>query len=97
MTIRVVIKRKDQIKELKVRSGLGLQAICAKSDTGIEFDCRAADCGICAIRVISGAENLSPTTVAEADFLQAMKADGDERLACQVRVFGDTQIEIDYL
>ena len=25
----------------------------------------------------------------EADFLKAMRADDDERLACQVRVFGD--------
>ena len=97
MTVRLVIRRKGEIREFHVRRGLGIQAVCAKSETGIEFDCRAADCGICVVKVISGAENLSPKTVTEADFLQAMKADEDERLACQIRVMGPAEIETDYL
>jgi ferredoxin len=97
MNVRLVIRRKGETREFDIRRGLGIQAVCAKAETGIEFDCRAADCGICAIKVISGAENLSPKTVREADFLQAMKADDDERLACQVRVLGDAEIEVDYL
>lgn len=97
MTVRLLIRRKETRLECNFRRGLGLQAVCAKEETGIEFDCRAADCGICAVKVISGSENLSPKTAAEADFLQAMKADDDERLACQVRVFGDVEIETDYL
>jgi ferredoxin len=95
--MKLLIRKKGDVKEFTVRQGLGLQAVCAKAETGIEFDCRAADCGICVIKVVSGAENLSPKTVPEADFLKAMKADDDERLACQVRVFGDAVIETDYL
>jgi ferredoxin len=95
--MKLLIRKKGDVQEFKVRDGLGLQAVCAKAETGIEFDCRAADCGICIIKIISGAENLSPKTVAEADFLKAMKADDDERLACQVRLFGDAVIETDYL
>jgi len=97
MTVRLLIRRKGEIREFNVRQGLGIQAVCARSETGIEFDCRAADCGICIVKVISGAENLSPKTVTEADFLQAMKADEDERLACQIRVMGPAEIETDYL
>jgi ferredoxin len=97
MNVRLVIRRKGETKKFDIRRGLGIQAVCAKAETGIEFDCRAADCGICAIKIISGAENLSPKTASEADFLQAMKADEDERLACQVRVLGDVEIEADYL
>jgi ferredoxin len=97
MNVRLVIRRKGETREFDIRRGLGIQAVCVKVETGIEFDCRAADCGICAIKIISGAENLSPKTASEADFLQAMKADEDERLACQVRVMGDVEIETDYL
>ena len=97
MTVRLLIRRKGETREFAVRRGLGIQAVCAKTETGIEFDCRAADCGICVIKVIAGAANLSPKTPSEADFLQAMKADEDERLACQVRLMGDAEIATDYL
>jgi ferredoxin len=97
MQAKLVIRRKDTTQILSVRSGMGFQAVCAKEKTGIEFDCRAADCGICNIRILRGADKLSPPTLKEADFLKAMRAAPDERLACQVRIFGDVEIEIDYL
>lgn len=97
MQAKLTIKSKDKVQNFNVRRGMGIQAICAKHATGIEYDCRKADCGICSIRVLSGAENLNPLGEREADFLKAMNADPDERLACQVRVFGDVSIEVDYL
>lgn len=90
--ISIHIHKGDHDHDLKLRKGLGLMAL--KSDL-IEYDCRKADCGICIIRVCKGAENLSPKTNAEEDFLKAMHASGDERLACQCRVFGDISIEVD--
>lgn len=96
--VRMTVKCKDKVKTYDVRSGLSFQAVSAKEpDLGIDYDCRAADCGICSIRVLSGAESLSKKTIGEADFLTAMRADPDERLSCQVRIFGDVDIEIDYL
>ena len=97
MKIDVVIKRGEVAQTISVRRGLGFQAICAKHSTGIEFDCRASDCGICAVKILSGQENLSPKTEAEADFLKAMKADDDERLACQARILGAVEVLVDYL
>lgn len=97
MTVKVTIRRGKETQTITARPGLGFQAICAKYKTGIDFDCRASDCGICAIKIISGAEALSPKTAAEEDFLRAMKADPDERLACQTRFLGDVEIAIDYL
>ena len=92
------VLRKGKLKYYQVRPGLSFQAVCAKhKDVGIDFDCRNADCGICAIRILSGAENLSKKTVREQDFLTAMRADPDERLSCQVRIFENVDIEIDYL
>lgn len=95
--ICVTIKSRTDTQVLSARKGLGFQAICANPDSKIEFDCRNADCGICAFKVVAGAEFLSPIGDAEKDFLAAMKADPDERLACQVRAFGDITILVDYL
>jgi ferredoxin len=97
MNVKLTIENQSEISELSIRMGLGFQAVCAKEQTGIEFDCREADCGICSIKIISGAENLSPKTIAEDDFLKAMKADPDERLACQVRILGPVRIALNYL
>jgi ferredoxin len=81
-------------KTLSLRRGLGLQALESRWPD-LEFDCRQADCGICIIRVRQGLDQLSPPTKREADFLQAMRAESDERLACQCRVFGDVELSID--
>jgi ferredoxin len=97
MTVEIKLRRGTDTQCLSVRKGLGLQAVCARYSTGIEFDCRKADCGICAVKVISGADQLTPKTPAEDDFLKAMRADDDERLACQVRVLGDVELLADYL
>jgi ferredoxin len=78
----------------ELRQGLGLQALCARHKTALEFDCRKADCGICLLRVEAGADALSPPTPAERDFLKAMRADPDERLACQCRVLGDVRLVV---
>ena len=97
MKARVTIKLTDSELALDVRRGLGFQAICAQQKSPIEFGCREADCGICSFKVLAGGENLSKPQLAERDFLQAIRADPDERLACQTRVLGDVSILIGYL
>lgn len=96
-SIVVKIWRKHKMTTYQLRKGLGLQALCARNETGIEYDCRKADCGICVIKIKNGQQNISEKTSAEADFLTAMRADDDERLACQLRMFGDVELETDYL
>lgn len=79
-----------------VRKGLGFQALCARhKEAPLEFDCREADCGICLIRVREGLENLGPHTKSEGDFLKAMRAEPNERLACQTRILGDCEVEVE--
>ena len=46
------------------------------------------------VRVIDGAENLSPMQDDERDFLETMAAEPEERLACQCRVSGDVRLEV---
>jgi ferredoxin len=90
--INVHIKKGSEQVDHALRKGLGLMALRSGI---IEYDCRKADCGICIVRVQEGADHLSPKTPAEADFLTAMRADPDERLACQCRVFGDVRLEVE--
>lgn len=93
-TVSVTLLHKGEGQSFSLRKGLGLQALSKQTDI-IEFDCREADCGICICRVKSGAEHLSAKTQREDDFLRAMRADTDERLACQCRAFGDVTLEVD--
>lgn len=92
--VPLTIHSGDTKLELPVRPGLGFLAVCLKHATPIEFDCKEADCGICLIEVESGLENLTPPTVAEADFLKAMHADPHERLACQCRIMGPVTVQV---
>ena len=90
----VQLAHKGEIRSCQLRKGLNLQALTEQTDW-LEFDCRKADCGICILKVRDGADFLSPPTAAEAYFLRAMRADSDERLACQCRVFGPVSLEIE--
>lgn len=94
-TATVTIESKTFKGSFALRKGLGVQSISAREKTPIEYDCRNADCGICIVKVKRGMDNLSPPTPAEADFLKAMHADPNERLACQCRVFGDVHLYVD--
>lgn len=89
-----IVKAKESLVYM-VRRGLGFQALGEREKTPLEFDCREADCGICLVKVTEGLENLSPPTFSERDFLKAMHADPDERLACQCRINGNVTVFID--
>lgn len=93
--VSIKITSKNQTETFELRKGLGFQALDAICKTPIEYDCRASDCGICIFRVTDGFENLSEPGPAEKDFLKAMGAGNDERLACQCRVLGDVTVSID--
>ncbi len=94
-TAQVKVEHRGETQEVRLRRGLGLQVLATRPGFPIEFDCRKSDCGICIVHVLQGMENLSPPTEREADFLRAMHADPDERLCCQVRVFGDCHLQMD--
>ncbi|MFJ8627128.1 2Fe-2S iron-sulfur cluster-binding protein [Kitasatospora sp. NPDC093550] len=56
----------------------------------ITFGCRSGKCGICAVRVVSGGDNLSPRTPNEERLFELLEMDDPAvRLACQSRAHGD--------
>ncbi|MEY4630896.1 MAG: hypothetical protein RIQ81_1016 [Pseudomonadota bacterium] len=81
-------------KTIDVADGYALIDMCEDHDTSILFGCRDGACGACMVKVISGAEKLSPMQDNEKDFLETMAARPDERLACQCKVYGDVTLEV---
>ena len=73
--------------------GTPLQAIADAAGADLTFGCRSGSCGTCRIRVLAGQEHCSAMTPEERDFLRGLDAPGDHRLACQVRVEGDMDLE----
>lgn len=81
-------------KVIDVVDNYALIDMCEDQDTSILFGCRDGACGACMIRVLDGADNLSPMEDHERDFLETMAAEANERLACQCKVRGDVKIEV---
>jgi ferredoxin len=81
-------------KTIDVVDGYALIDMCEDHDTSILFGCRDGACGACMVKVISGADKLSPMQDNEKDFLETMAARPDERLACQCKVYGDVTLEV---
>lgn len=64
---------------------------------GVRIDHRCggrAQCGTCRLRIVSGADRLSPIREREAAKLAKFGNKSDLRLACQTYAFGDVTIEI---
>jgi ferredoxin len=53
-------------------------------------------CGRCRVRVLAGAENLSPPTMIELRVAAQRGFATDERLACQAVVTGEVEITTSY-
>jgi len=51
-----------------------------------------ARCGTCLVTVVEGAEHLSEKGAAETRVLLALKANPDQRLACQTWAKGDVSV-----
>ena len=81
-------------KTIDVPSGYAMIDMCEDHDTSILFGCRDGACGACMVRVLDGADHLSPMKDDEKDFLETMAAEPNERLACQCKVFGDVTLEV---
>lgn len=73
---------------------VGASLLDLSEDLGmpLDSDCGGvAACNACRVRVLRGAENLSPRLPEEEPFLD----DPDQRLGCQARVLGDVIVRPD--
>ena len=72
-------------------AGTPLQAIADAAGADITFGCRSGSCGTCRVRVLSG--QCSAMASEERAFLAGIHAPPDQRLACQVSVEGNVELE----
>ena len=73
--------------------GTPLQDIADAGGADITFGCRSGSCGTCRVRILEGRRHCSGKDREERDFLAALGAPEDQRLACQVKVWGDVDVE----
>lgn len=83
----------QQKRILQIKEGIDLLRIPYLDTLApLKFGCRQGQCGACAIKIISGEENLSPKTKQEQETLNRLKLDS-QRLACQCAIKGDVVID----
>jgi ferredoxin len=80
-------------RSIQLREGTELVRIPHIDATApLKFGCGKGQCGTCAIKIVSGEENLSPKTKEEEATLSRLRLDS-HRLACQCALKGDVVIE----
>ncbi len=63
-------------------------------DLPIKFGCRNAECGVCAIQIVEGAEHLTKMGKKEAATLTRKGLPEGCRLACQCAINGDIRFKV---
>jgi len=83
------------LEDLLVEATMGtrMQEIAEASGADLTFGCGSGSCGTCRVRVTEGLEHCSPAGAEERDFLTSLGVPEDHRLACQVKVLGDVEVE----
>lgn len=90
--IRVSFLPEDLVVEAP--SGTKLQQIAESGGADLTFGCGVGACGTCRVHVEGARGCCSLPGSEERDFLRDLKAAPDERLACQVRVYGDVRVKV---
>ena len=84
---------KSDSKTVDVPNGTPLVQIAEDNGASIAFSCKAGVCVSCLSNINKGIENLSPPTDNEKATLEGFSAKPNQRLACQVTVNGDVEVE----
>jgi ferredoxin len=83
------------VSEVEVAEGTTLFEAGAKAAAGIDTACVGkGTCGLCRVKIVAGAENITPYTDEEKKHLGNVYHLTKVRLSCRTRVSGDVTIEI---
>ena len=82
---RIVFERSGF--EVDVAEGVSIVDVCDQHiAAGVPFACRHANCGVCRMEVVEGAEHCEERTAWEAELLEFLREKPSTRLGCQLRV-----------
>ena len=74
---------------VEVAEGTDVMSWVESLGASVSFGCRAGMCGTCVVTVAEGAGHLSCATLDEMKTLEEIGAKPGQRLACQLKVYGD--------
>jgi ferredoxin len=95
MTVRVTILRAEGPVSVECAEGTTLFDAGAQVAAGIDTSCVGkGTCGLCRVKILEGAEHLSPYTDEERKHLGNVYHLTRVRLACRSRVSGDVTFEV---
>lgn len=78
---------------VEVVSGSKIPDIVDTHQATLPFGCRLGSCGTCRVIVEEGMDNLNPRNQLEEDLFENFTSvRDDERLGCQLIVYGDVKI-----
>ena len=83
-------------KTFEVEEGISVLEAALRHNVALYHTCGGnCSCSTCRVRVVSGAENLSPMEANEAEVLDSFDLKAPHRLGCQALVFGATvEVEV---
>ena len=84
---------KSDNKTVEVPNGTPMVQIAEDNGASIAFSCKAGVCVSCLSNINKGMKNLGPMTDNEKATLEGFGAKPNQRLACQIVVNGDVEIE----
>lgn len=84
-------------RSISVNAGANLMQGLLEQGIPVASSCRGdAVCGKCWVRVIAGIEALNNPNSEELQLREKLQLKDNQRISCQVQVFGDIQIETPY-
>jgi len=84
-------------KQIEVPEGANLMESIIAAGMPIGSSCGSvAVCAKCHVKVLAGAENLSPIEVQEAKLLKRDKIPEGSRISCQARIMGSVTVTTSY-
>ena len=85
-------------KSATVESNTKILLAGRKAHVDIRFGCAACRCGTCGVKILNGQDQISPIGREEDQLLRRLQLenDGSIRLACQARILGDCEIDLDF-
>ncbi len=88
-----VIKFVSEKKKFEVEKGKSLREVCEEKNLSLPFGCKDGRCGTCRVKILKGKKDLNALTQIEKNTLQRIGEIKKYRLACQVKVLGNIEIE----
>ena len=91
---RITFATSGRVLDVPDGDAVNLLRVAIRNECGLPWKCATGTCGTDRVRVLEGAESLSPPRRRERDRLGDLAAEG-YRLACQTYVGGDVTVAWD--